>query len=74
MFPAITQHDKERADMSKQKGKVTRQRKQSKLSKIDGRLLMFLPFFIAGVTYMRNDYHKKGQIVKMLPRDESFKK
>ncbi|WP_289748910.1 hypothetical protein [Helicobacter bilis] len=35
---------------------------------------MFLPFFMVGVTYMRNDYHKKGQIVKMLPQDESFHK
>lgn len=32
----------------------------NQLSNIDGRLLMFLPFFIAGVTYMRNDCYKKG--------------
>ena len=45
---------------------------KNQLFEIDGGLLMFLPFFMVGVTYMRNDYHKKGQIVKMLPRDESF--
>lgn len=46
----------------------------NQLSKIDGRLLMFLPFFMAGVIYIDNDCHKKGQIVKMLPRDESLYK
>ena len=35
---------------------------------------MFLPFFMVGVTYMRNDYHKKGQIVKILSQDESYQK
>ncbi|TLE08567.1 hypothetical protein [Helicobacter bilis] len=59
---------------NRQTGKVSRQRNKTKLFKIDGGLLMFLPFFIAGVTYMRNDCYKKGQIIEMLPQDESYQK
>ncbi|TLE07362.1 hypothetical protein [Helicobacter bilis] len=55
------------------KSKQAKKQKQS-FFKIDGGLLMFLPFFIAGVTYMRNDCYKKGQIIEMLPQDESYQK
>ena len=59
--------------MQKRQNKPRKQ-ETNQLFKIDGRLLMFLPFFMVGVIYIDNDYHKKGQIIEMLPRDESFKK
>ena len=74
-----------RGNMTRKSKQATRQRKQkelsmrkqnkaNQLSKIALWLLMFLPFFMVGVTYMRNDYHKKGQIVKILSQDESYQK
>ncbi|WP_289748216.1 hypothetical protein [Helicobacter bilis] len=64
---------RQKTERQKQKKELS-MRKQTQLFKVDGGLLMFLPFFMVGVTYMRNDYHKKGQIVKMLSQDESYQK
>ena len=54
MFLLTPQRDKKKAK------KALKPRKQTQLFKIDGRLLMFLPFFMLGVIYIDNDYHKKG--------------
>ena len=45
---------------TKQSVKTMQTRNKTQLFKIDGRLLMFLPFFMVGVIYIDNDYHKKG--------------
>ena len=52
-----------RLNMTRKGKKATKElriQKTNQLFKIDDGLLMFLPFFMVGVTLSGNDYYKKG--------------